>query len=704
MSSSAGRPPLASSRIRRHLDTLLDDGHWWRSRIVIAAVLPPLVFLVLRPESFGLTPNALDPFFYTGYAINFDDIMRAIGDGHYFVSRWSAYLPSRLLSDVFGPFAGRLVLRWVVASIVLLALWRLGRSLGWRRRHEIIAGGVVLAMPLFARSFLTDYVEWVVVSAGIVLVTLCVRSDIRIGRSAWIGVLAAVIAIANPLALTMVVIPIGVHMIVAHPASRRVYSLLVMSAAAGAVVLSGLIFFRIAYDIPNVYRPTVDFMRAHTGFRDPFLAPDHAWLATYWWIYIPAILLLAVAGIPALRRQFLVDRTTRAATIILAVQYVYQWADQFIRHGSGLELSYYWAFITPAICVATAVLAGSVPWRRGTTTALACALIGAILVGRFTSLEMGGILALAGLLVVMGVAGAGLGRRFADPAIPVAFLVVVVFLLQLVPPRASPSMSLIDINPLYRDVFYSRGDSSDRLFDAAVFLERQLDGLDSDDDLFFVPVERGSFPIAIYGPHVTGHLLEVPSDGTFDAGTRGLLLSRSAGRIVVFGPPPGARRALEAVRQVTDASSVRLDTADPSTGFRLVVVDVPSAATHRVTWPARDLPGQTGRVAGDDRIARPAIDAPAFLTFGPYVSLDERVYRATLTYSSSASPGEVVGGFDVVQNGVTHGAIPLRGTGGRTVSTSVRYSSPGAAGWEFRTQWNGTGTLRVRSVANAPAG
>ena len=40
--------------------------------------------------------NGIDAFFYTGYAQNLGDVIALSGDGHYFVSRWTAYLPNRV--------------------------------------------------------------------------------------------------------------------------------------------------------------------------------------------------------------------------------------------------------------------------------------------------------------------------------------------------------------------------------------------------------------------------------------------------------------------------------------------------------------------------------------------------------------------------------------------------------------------------------
>ena len=74
--------------------------------------------LVLQPDLFGLVPNSLDPMFYTGYSINLDDALAAAGNRHYFVTRWSSYLPQYLSTQLFGPYWGRIILRLLMLSIL----------------------------------------------------------------------------------------------------------------------------------------------------------------------------------------------------------------------------------------------------------------------------------------------------------------------------------------------------------------------------------------------------------------------------------------------------------------------------------------------------------------------------------------------------------------------------------------------------------
>ena len=86
-----------------------------------------ILFLVLQPETYGLTPNGTDPIFYSALGINFDDASR-IGASHYAISRWSSWYPLYVANAAAGPTIGRLALRLISVSALVVGLWGLRRS------------------------------------------------------------------------------------------------------------------------------------------------------------------------------------------------------------------------------------------------------------------------------------------------------------------------------------------------------------------------------------------------------------------------------------------------------------------------------------------------------------------------------------------------------------------------------------------------
>ena len=267
---------------------------WWATRSALATALPLLVFFGLRPDSFGLIPNSLDPFFYTGYAINFDDVMREIGDRYYFVSRWSSYYPAYLLTKVFGAVDGRLIWRLMLCVAILLSIWHLGRRWKWTIQMEMLVGLVVITMPMFARAFLTDYIEYTIVAYGIVLVIQCLEPRHSRVRSLFIGLMCGAIAVANPVAATICFAPVLGYFALSPKRGRgRIGEAAILALGAVGVVIFGLLLFRLRYGIPNVYRPSIEFARSHQHFHDPLKAPRLDWLGQFTWLYIQPVLLAA---------------------------------------------------------------------------------------------------------------------------------------------------------------------------------------------------------------------------------------------------------------------------------------------------------------------------------------------------------------------------------------------------------------------------
>ena len=145
-----------------------DRRRWWVA--LLPLLLPVGLFLILQPETYGVWPNPLDPFFYTGLGINFDDALAAGVDRHYFISRWSVYYPLYLTNAVAGPVFGRLLLRWMIAGAILWMLWRSRPD--WNAPQRLVTGTLVLSMPMFVRAFFTDYTEYAIIALTFGLVLL----------------------------------------------------------------------------------------------------------------------------------------------------------------------------------------------------------------------------------------------------------------------------------------------------------------------------------------------------------------------------------------------------------------------------------------------------------------------------------------------------------------------------------------------------
>jgi hypothetical protein len=674
---------------------------WWRSRLPVAALMPVGLFLALRPEPYGIEPNGLDPFFYTGYAINFGDIMREVGDTRYFVTRWTAYMPSRMFSWMFGAYEGRLVLRWLIATSILLAVWHLGRRWRWTRSTEFVVGVTVLTSPMFARAFLTDYVEWVVVAAGIVLICQCLEPRARRLRAAAIGVLAAAIVIANPLAAFVAIAPCCAYLIHLEGSVReRVLHAAIGAVAAVGVVLVGFVAFRVLYDIPNVYAPTIDFLRERTGERDLLKSPRLEWMGAFTWIYAPALLLAAVTVVEPLRRRITGLERGVTVLVLLGIQYAFQWIDQFLRDGNGLEISYYWSFVYPSFAVALALVVGvfNWTWRHAAILVALWWLLLLLAVVDVVRLPSGWLFAVLSVMVIAAIFG--LRSR-----IPAAVALLIVFLLStqtMSPPYDPTAYHVYNVDPEYDEIFYNPNSMATSMFKEAIWLERELDRLPDDSGLFFFGAGNGPAIIGIYGAHVSGKWL-VPDDrGRFPVSQVDAAAAGQLQRLVLLGQDD---IVAEAVDQLVSSAGgkVVLRKNDPIVdAYELAVVEMPNPATDGFVWSARLLPGHTGAVERSRRAAVAGRDPAGFLTFGPYVQLSGRTYRAAVTYLSDAPSTEIVGFLDVAQNGASLAATNLPGTSGQKRTAIIEFDATEGWGWEFRTHFDGVADLAVESVAVEP--
>jgi hypothetical protein len=395
-------------------------------------------FAVFQPDWFH-SQNGLDPYFYTGQSLN---LRRTIEQGaarHYFLSRWTAYLPEGLFQKVFGAETGFVVVRLVLLAIALYSVFSLYRGAPIRRLATI---GVVLAFsPMMIRAMFVDYSDAVVVPLGIVLVVVCTGSDGRRWVSVGLGLLCAGMVIANPFSVFPVALGVGTYLRSLPSHRARAGSIATTSFVATVVAAAGGLFFRARYGVLNVYRPSWDFILTHVNYQDPYKSPRLWWLGYRLWIYLPAVLVVAAYG---LSRSGFVIWTRREISILrlCAAQYIFQVWYQFSRHGSTLEIHYYFTYVIPVYTVALAVVLFRLlercrPGREtvlGAVIVVGLASLGGPLPVRFGS-WIDAVLVVGGLFVLVD----RFGRK--RPMVAPAAVVAAVLSAQLGAPTPEPRLS-----------------------------------------------------------------------------------------------------------------------------------------------------------------------------------------------------------------------------------------------------------------------
>lgn len=676
------------------------DVCWWLGGSLL---LPLALYVAMRPENYSITPNSLDPVFYTGYSINFDDVLNAVGDRHYFVSRWSAYYPMYVAHALLGPLWGRLIWRWVLATLLVVAVWSLGSRLRWSRPQQVLAATVVLTMPMFVRAFMTDYVEYMVVALGLCLVVLCLRETQTWRTAAMLGVTVGLMLVANPLAIFPTAVACLTAFVLCRGGVRgRVMLVGVSLIGAVIVVLGGLVLFRWRYGIDNVYAPSIDFMRTYSGDPDAWKSPRLDWMGRFLWIYSPPIVLVMGVSVARLRKL----RWTRVEAASLAMSgamYALQWYDQFVRQGDGLEVSYYWSFGYPALGIATAVVLGKLTTgvRPRVVVGLTLAWVVLLSVGVGPSLRLPAGLRFA--VIVLGFIGASVALARRIVWIPVLSVLVALAWVQIGAPGYDPSTYFaINASPRYDLLFRQAGSASEKLLDEAVWFEANMDRVVNDAGASFVVAGGWSSSITgLYAPHVTGRVVQTePGTGRLTEQTVREIKAGSRPIIAVYGPPAYVALIVGAIADQLDVGQRVLDeTNQEGLGYRLVVYTMPDAANLPFTWTGDSLRIASGAMVRESvRVTSPM--TPGFVTFGPYVALHPGRYAVTLGYASEATGDDVVGDFDVFWLGGDRlAAADLSGTDGATSTVTIEFEVHDASRlWEFRTAWSGVGDLRIDSI------
>lgn len=514
----------------------LESGPIQRVRsIAIAVLLPVVLFVLVRPDWYYLQ-NGLDPFFYTGYVQNFQNIFHAAGTRHYFISRWTIYLPQRLIFEIIGdPKLAFLIFRWIGAGLVTSTILWIGRS-RWRLSDGVALAAVALMMPISIRALFSDYSDAVAFPLGTFLIALLILQPNRLRAAAIAGALFGAIIIANPFGATIAIAAVPFWLI---RVPRKRWAPLISAAVIGAaaVLLGGMAFFRWRYGVGNIYSPTIDFIRTRSTVRDPLKSPRLWWLGYRLWIYLPGLLIITFH---AMRRygRFEFGMVERAVVSTCTLQYAIQIWFQFARHGSTLEISYYWSYIAPSMVLTFCVVVGALVQRchRWLLPAIALALLGAASLTGGETPEV--FQSWIDALVLLGVGAFGVRRAIARaPGFAPSALVGAVILLQTGSPRPEPILpDELRVLSSYELVYDDSDSVGVRSFEAATWFVEALSEVPEPvvrSAVFWYNSPMGARLSAVFGTQVSGRWLNplLPSGVASDPFPQAVINSIQSGEI-----------------------------------------------------------------------------------------------------------------------------------------------------------------------------
>ena len=125
---------------------------------------------------------------------------------------------------------------------------------------------------------------------------------------------------------------------------------------------------------------------------------------------------------------------------------------------------------------------------------------------------------------------------------------------------------------------------------------------------------------------------------------------------------------------------------------------------QRIELPisVKDLPGLTGHIQDNIRMATKDVEPANFLTYGPYMPLRGGKYEASVQIKSVSRADAEAGRFEVFD--ATDGTIIvselLYGTAGelKTMTFTFKLSSWRDHRYEFRTYWNGSADFELHKI------
>jgi len=327
-------------------------------------LLPLLVFWVMRFVPINQN-RLLDPYVYTGYIHNFQDLMTRYGLTYYSV-RFGLIVPAQWFARLFGPEGGYFTLRYVLALVAGIPLYYVVK----RQFSQPIAILTVVGMvtsPYFARTLLWDHPD----ASGAPFLTAAVCLVLLDEQPSWwrdalAGACAAMAVNSNFFEVALVGIFGGVWLILAllyRQALRGLLKRIAAVATGGCLVCAlGCLYYWHALGGPtNIFRITFEMASSLAGGgAKQWRTPGVSWIHTKIHVLIPV--LLVVCCLLVLRWRQVSFTSLVIVSFGLAVTTFY-YVEQFLLDSDVLELSYYFSYVMPAVFLMLAFIWQTL-WER----------------------------------------------------------------------------------------------------------------------------------------------------------------------------------------------------------------------------------------------------------------------------------------------------------------------------------------------------
>lgn len=353
-------------------------------------VIAEAVFIALCPAlAFGVmhfSPIAqkefVDPFIYTGYINNFEDLFQRYGVTYYGV-RFGLIAPAELAAAVFGPVGGYFVLRYAFGLIAGLPFYVLVRQ-RFGRPAAVASLSLLLTSPYFARAVLWDHPD----ASGVPFLFAAISLLLIDSRRRWVldscAALCAGLAIHSNI---FVAAPLAIFVI-----TWTVFSLLwrrdfaaiatrlsILLAGIGVITAVGSAYYRWRVGVTDMFSVTINkSLELAGGGMVEWRTAGVEWVNREWHVLTPVVFCL-LALVAWSRRRNTFQDAVMWASAAAATGFFY--IVQFALDGNSLELFYYFSYLVPFVFLLVALIVGTLlsePNERRTWVATALLVSAAI--------------------------------------------------------------------------------------------------------------------------------------------------------------------------------------------------------------------------------------------------------------------------------------------------------------------------------------
>ncbi|HET9385951.1 MAG TPA: hypothetical protein VFO67_12445 [Gemmatimonadales bacterium] len=318
----------------------------------------------------------IDPYVYTGYIHNFQDLLERYGPTYYSV-RFGHILPARMLAALVGALPGYLLWRYLVVLAGSVPFYFLLRQ-RYGRPLAMALVAVLVTSPFLARTVLWDYPSATAVPCLLGAVCLLqVEHRRRRLLDLAAGFLAGLMIHSNVFGVA----PLGVYVAaygMAWVVSGRGFRILAGRLAwfsVGPIVLTaaGWLYYWSVLDRWDIWSSTVLIVTFLVdGGTTKWRTNDPTWVLREFAVLTP-LFLTATALLASVGRRISIQAAALGSGAACAASLLY--IHQFLLNGNTLELLNYFGFALPSVFLLLALTVAAIWERRSSRMKIASASV-----------------------------------------------------------------------------------------------------------------------------------------------------------------------------------------------------------------------------------------------------------------------------------------------------------------------------------------